>query len=791
MSAERPRVGTLLRVRGAVQGVGFRPHVARLARAEALRGWVQNDAEGVTIALLTDAETARAFVERVRASLPPLARITEISIEAEVPLSDLDHFRIVPSRDGPPRTEIAPDAATCPACRDEVLNPTERRHAYPFATCTACGPRYSIALAIPFDRAHTTMAAFSMCVDCLREYEDEDDRRFHAQTIACPACGPSAWLERAGAPNEARAFEPGAVAALLREGAIVAIKGVGGYHLCCDATSDTACAELRRRKRRDAKPFALLARDLAMVERYVDVSAVERTALLSTSAPIVLLRARVNASSDALSPGIAPGLSTLGFLLPSNPLQISVAREIAAPIVCTSANVSDEPPCMDERAARERLATIADWFVHHDRPIAQRVDDSLVREIAGRARSLRRARGFAPAAIPAPPGFEAAPATLAVGGQYKATLCLTTSSGAVLSQHFGDLDDLLTFRDWHHGLAMLTSLLEHRPEVVAVDRHPAYRSTAAGYELGEARGVRVEAVQHHHAHIAANLWEHAHPLDGPPVLGVAFDGLGYGEAGELWGGELLVCRYDRFERFASLPPVPLLGGDAAAREPWRNLYAHLMTIMSWSELEACAGKLELFRALARMPRALCERVRLDPALSPACSSAGRLFDAVAAAVGLRFGSVDFEGQAAMELEALANEAALAEAATGPRYPMPLIQATSGPRRLELATLWRAILADLRAQTRPALVSARLHLSLAEAIAAAATRVREEHRDLATVALSGGVFQNKVLVEATDLALRSAGFEVWLHEALPPHDGCLALGQAAVVAARVLLGARQE
>jgi hydrogenase maturation protein HypF len=768
--------------------------VVRLARGAGLSGWVRNDAEGVTIAIAAPADIARSFAERLASSLPPLARIDHIAIRESVELGDRDGFRIEASRDGTPRTEVPPDAATCEACRAEVLSRGERRYRYPFATCTSCGPRYSIALAMPFDRDHTTLRGFPLCAACRTEYEDEDDRRYHAQAVACPACGPSVWLERAGGrPGE---LEPAsgepleAVADLLRAGAIVAVKGVGGYHLLCDATNDAAVLELRRRKQRDAKPFALLARDLDAVERYALVSEPEGRALRSAAAPVVLLPKRADAA--ALSPHLAPRLSTLGFMLPSTPLQILVMEHLASPVVCTSANVTDEPPCLDEASARERLASVADWFLHHDRPIAQRVDDSVVRSMAGRARSLRRARGFAPAALPSPPGFESAPPVLALGGQLKSAVCLTRRGSAVVSQHFGDLDDLRAFEDWKRGVTLLTELLEHRPAAIAVDLHAGYRSTAVGRELGEARGLRVEAVQHHHAHIAANLWEHGHPLDGPPVFGVAFDGLGQGEGGELWGGELLLCRYDRAERLRALPPAVLLGGDAAAREPWRNLYAHLLEAMDWSELASTYGDLAVVSRLAEKPRALLEGVRSSPSLSPPCSSAGRLFDAVAAALDIHFESVDFEGQAAMELEALVDEAALTDAARGELYPISTGEARgSGPARWELAGLWRALLDDLRAQTPRPVISARFHLSLAGAIAAGATAARGAHPEPSIVALSGGVFQNKVLVEATDAALRGAGFEVWLHEVLPPNDGCLALGQAAVVAARMVLAERQE
>lgn len=798
MSADAP--GSRLRVRGKVQGVGFRPHVAKLARAHELRGWVRNDGDGVEIALVAAEAEVTRFTEALRASLPPLARVDSIDTEALREAVRDQGFRILDSGAGVARTDVAPDAATCAACAEEVRSPYERRFRYPFTNCTHCGPRYSIVTGIPYDRSNTTMAAFALCAECRHEYESETDRRYHAQPIGCHACGPKAWLERA----DGRAFAydrysaldmVDAVAGLVGAGHIVAVKGIGGFHLICDATNDEAVRALRERKHRDGKPFALMAKDLNVVRAYAEVSVREAAALESPAGPIVLLSraAQRSEKSRPLAEGVAPGMRTLGFMLPSNPLHALFMRRLdARPVVCTSGNVADEPPAIDVDDARRRLSGIAEWFLLHDRPIARRLDDSVVRCMGDEVRVLRRARGYVPDALAAPRGFEAAPAILALGAQLKSTSCLLERGRAIPSQHFGDLDLADAFADYQRGTTQLQALFEHTPALYAVDMHPEYRPTAAGLDLAREHGRETIAVQHHHAHIAACMFEHGHPLEGPAVLGIALDGLGHGEGGELWGGEFLLTRYAAFERVGSLRPVALLGGDVAAREPWRNLYAHLMAQMGWAELAMNFGDLAVTKRLAEKPRATLDAMIAKGSHAPRASSAGRLFDAVAAALDLHFERVDFEGQAAMELEALATEDALAEAAKGELYPIgiPKSPETNLPY-LEPLGMWRAILGDLYERTPKELVAARFHLSLADAIRRMALLCRKRDEAVTTAALSGGVFQNKVLLEATMTALRSEGFVVWTHSVLPPNDGCISVGQAAVAAARAVSRGRKE
>lgn len=781
-----PTEGHVLRVRGTVQGVGFRPHVANLARSLGLSGWVRNDGDGVTIALLADERAATRFRDALLGSLPPLARVDAVEVVmGAMEGARLGAFIIAPSAYGAPDTEVAPDAAACAACARETATPGERRHRYPFTNCTHCGPRYSIIVGIPYDRARTTMAGFPPCAACRAELEDERDRRYHAQPIACPACGPRAWLERAagGGPPEpdASADAVAAATSLLLGGAIVAVKGLGGYHLMCDATNDEVVRRLRARKRRDDKPLALLVRDVEVARRWAETTPAIEEALASREAPIVLVPRRTNATPP-LSDAVAPGLSEIGVMVAATPLQTLLLERVDRPMVCTSGNASDEPTAFEDDDARARLGAVADWLLVHDRPIARRLDDSVVRPMAGAIRVLRRARGYAPAKLAAPPGFERAPAILAMGGDLKSTVCILQRGRAIPSEHFGDLDDARAWIARERGVDALRRLFAHEPAIVAVDAHPAYRASDAGRALARERGIPCEEVLHHHAHVAACLFENGHPLDGAPVVGVALDGIGWGAEGALWGGEVLVGSYRAFERVGSLAPVALPGGDAAAREPWRSLYAHLVATAPWAELRARYGGVATIARLAERPLATLDALVAAKVHAPRASSTGRLFDAVAAALGVRFDRVSFEGQAAMELEALATPDALAGARATPPYPV-VIAPADGIARFDPAATWRAILGDLQDGAAPGLIAARFHLALAEVVRALVAHARAGRPGIRVVALSGGVFQNRVLLEAAIAALQADGADVWTHSRLPPGDGCISLGQAAVAAAR--------
>ncbi len=566
--------GEAIRVRGLVQGVGFRPHAFRLATDCGLSGEVWNDAEGVLVRIWGPAVARRRFLRRLQAEAPPLARIDSLLSEPLTGPPPQPGFRVLASRAGAIRTGVVPDAATCPACLADIRDPANRRYRYAFTNCTHCGPRLSIVRAIPYDRARTSMAAFTMCRACQAEYDDPGDRRFHAQPNACARCGPKLELEPAtGEASGLTDPDPIAAArALLEAGAILAIKGIGGFHLAVDALDTAGVQRLRARKRRFDKPFALMARDLDVVRRYCALSPDEQALLGSAAAPIVILAAD---GPQRVAPDVAPGQRTLGFMLPYTPLHHLLLEGLERPIVLTSGNLSEEPQCTDNHEARAKLSALADHLLMHDRPIVNRQDNSVVRVMAGAPRVLRRARGYAPVPLPLPAGFADAPPLLAMGGELKSAFCLVRDGRATLSQHIGDLEDAATFADYRANLTLHRSLLAHEPEVVAVDEHPDYLSTKLGRELAETAGLKVIAVQHHHAHVASCLAENGVPLAAAPVLGVALDGLGYGPDGTLWGGEFLRADYRDFTRLAHFRPVPMLGGAQAIREPWRSAYAHL------------------------------------------------------------------------------------------------------------------------------------------------------------------------------------------------------------------------
>ncbi|HJL42860.1 MAG TPA: carbamoyltransferase HypF [Myxococcales bacterium LLY-WYZ-16_1] len=782
--------GEEIRIRGVVQGVGFRPTVARLARRRGLRGFVRNDSDGVLVAVSTrDPSECSDFLDELLRELPPLARITSVD---RTPREDFDggpDFRIESSPEPTgARTQVPPDAATCPACLEEVFDPMARRFRYPFATCTRCGPRYTIAFGVPFDRNHTTMASFDLCEACLAEYDDETDRRYHAQAMACHRCGPRAVLRRA----DGRSFSlerytmldaVDAVATLLKHQEIVAVKGIGGYHLCCDATTPETVHELRRRKGRGDKPFAMMARDLDVVRAYARVSDAEAEQLTSAAAPIVLLKP--NPKGEQLLGTVAPNQRRLGFMLPSTPVHHLMLRRVSTPIVCTSGNPSEAPPCIEATEAAAHLSGLADWFLDHDRPIRSRSDDSLVRVSDDRVETLRRARGLCPGSLPWPRGLEGAPPIWAAGSHMKATFTLTDRTGLHTSTHLGDLDHPLSVDAWGQALAFMRELHQHEAAAVAVDMHPEYRSTQLARQWADGQGVPVVEVQHHHAHVAAVMVEHGHPAGGRPVLGIALDGLGMGPGRALWGGEFLLCRYDRFVRLATFKPVALLGGDAAAREPWRNLLAHLRAEQSWGELETNFGDLEVVRALSNGPKATYDSMLASSEHAPPASSCGRLFDAVAAAVGLRGSQLDFEGQAAMELEAAA-EPFLEEALQEERYPIgfPLLQDGERLPYLEPLGMWRAILGDLHLGTEPGRIAARFHVALGEALVRMAVKLHhQEQGAFDCVALAGGCFVNQILTRLVRIGLEATGLRVWTPVQFPAHDGGLSLGQAAVAAAQ--------
>lgn len=769
-----------IRVRGTVQGVGFRPTVWRLACDEGLVGEVFNDGFGVLIRTTGNSDAISQFLTRLHTEAPPLSQIEDVETQV-LNLLDFEDFRISESVAGENCTRVTPDAAICAACRAEVLDPNERRYGYPFANCTHCGPRFSIVNEVPYDRVNTTMVDFPMCAACTSEYLQPADRRFHAQPIACPTCGPSIWMEQTDTsvpPADLRTTAAlDSAVELLKSGKVVAIRGLGGFHLACDATNAEAVQRLRQRKHRYGKPFAIMARDVDTIRRYCNLSPAEADLLQSPEAPIVLLPAN---GPEKLPEGIAPGLNTVGFMLPYTPLHLLITQQIDGPLVMTSGNISDEPQVTRLDTARTGLRGIADAMLMHDREIANRIDDSVVRIVAGKPSLIRRARGYAPSAVPLPPGFEGAPDLLAFGGELKATFCVLKDGAAILSQHQGDLEEMSTFEDYQKNLNLYSKIYDHRPRLLVADMHPEYLSAKLAKQRAESDKLPLLEVQHHYAHIASCMVENGVALDAPPVLGIAIDGLGFGDDGTIWGGEFLLADYRSCRRLASFKPVAMVGGVQAIREPWRNTYAHLVAGFGWNQFSEKFSDLELLRYLNTKPLPTINRM-LETGLNvPLASSCGRLFDAVAAALGLCADRAIFEGQGAMELEALAEPSVVDP------YPFAITeQADSGLLYLDSLPMWEALLEDLSQGTSVARMSARFHYGLARAIRDMVGRIRETSvgRSLDRIALSGGCFQNKLLLEEVVRLLEADGLSCLLHAKVPPNDGGLALGQAAIAAAR--------
>ena len=762
-------------VRGAVQGVGFRPFVWRLAHALSLAGWVRNDIAGVFIELEGEEDALREFRRALDDAPPPLARIREI-LETSVPLTGEHGFHIRPSEDAGARTVLVlPDVATCPACLAEVLDPKDRRYLYPFANCTDCGPRFTIVTDLPYDRPATTMTTFALCGACRAEYEDPRDRRFHAQPIACPACGPTLEAWSPSGEVLARRHEALLAAAdALRAGAVVAAKGLGGFHLMCDARSLDAVAALRRRKAREEKPLALMVKDVAMARALADVTAECEALLSGPEAPIVLLPRRADAG---VAPNVAPGRPELGLMLPATPLHHLLLRETGFPVIATSGNRSEEPICTDEKEALERLAGMADLFLVHDRPIARHVDDSVARVFAGAPRLLRRARGWAPLPVPV---REELPVILGVGAHMKTAVALSVGRQVFLSQHIGDLETPEALEAFHRVVADFEKLWGAAPTAVAHDLHPGYASTVFAKKLAETRGIPAVAVQHHHAHLAACLAENEE--DGT-ALGVCWDGTGLGTDGTIWGGEFLLGDAKGFERVAHLRPFRLPGGDAAVREPRRTALAILLALLGDEAMER--EDLECVRSFSPGERDVLAQMVAKGVNAPVTTSAGRLFDAVASLLGIAQ-KTSFEGQAAMALEAAALEGSASSAGDGHLPdPLRLVVPSGRPAVLDWEPLIFTLLRNLSLGVPNPVLAAQFHASLADGILAVA-----RHAGARRVALTGGCFQNKLLTELAAARLTSAGFEVLLHGAVPPNDGGIGLGQV-LVAARLLKHLHRE
>jgi len=757
-----------------VQGVGFRPFAHALATGLDLGGFVGNDADGVFAEIEGTPEAVKEFLAALRKDAPPLASIERISTRPMRP-TGASTFVIAPSQAaGQRRTLVSADTATCDDCLAELRDPGDRRFGYPFINCVNCGPRFTIITGVPYDRPLTTMAAFAMCPECAGEYQDPANRRFHAQPTCCPKCGPRLWLTGpavGGEPGAEPAVEPlGRAAQLLSGGLIVAVKGLGGYHLAADATSESAASALRARKHREDKPFAVMVATLREAQRLCEVDDTARALLTGRRRPIVLLP-RLAEPDVRLADAVAPANRQLGVMLPYTPLHHLLLSQMAGPLVLTSGNVSDEPIAYADDDARTRLAGIADAFLGHDRAIHIRTDDSVVRVARGRESVIRRARGYAPEPLPVLVPFTRP--VLACGAELKSTFCLGKDGHAFLSQHIGDLENLETLRSFTEGIEHFKRMFDVRPQIVAHDLHPDYLSTKYAQDLAasaEGAGLELVGVQHHHAHIASCLADNG--VTGP-VIGVAFDGTGYGTDGTIWGGEFLVADLAAAERAAHFAPVAMPGGASAIRQPWRMAAAYL-------DAAYPGGLPDKFAFLGVRQRndahwdAVTGMARRG-VNAPLTSSAGRLFDAIAALVGVR-DQVNYEGQAAIELEQLA-----APSETG-SYRAHQDGDDGQPLIISGTDLIGAVADDLAAGVGLEVIAARFHNAVADLIVTTCEALRER-TGLAAVALSGGVFQNVLLTGKVVEQLESSGFTVYTHSRVPCNDGGISLGQAVVAAAR--------
>ncbi len=784
-----PTVRQRLTVTGVVQGVGFRPFVYGLARRHGLAGFVGNDSGGVFIEVEGSATAVTTFHHDLTHQPPPLAHIAHITAESLAPRGGREFVIVHSQTQAAANTLISPDICLCDDCLRELFDPLNRRYRYPFINCTNCGPRFTIIKEIPYDRPYTTMAEFPLCATCQAEYDNPLDRRFHAQPNACPVCGPQVWLEvgerlavsseRLAVSNERLAdFGLRGDAAvqqaqeLLAAGHIVAVKGLGGFHLACDATNDEALATLRERKGRVDKPFAVMARDVTAVRQFAHVSDEEAALLTSKERPILLLCQKENSPLSRL---IAPGNNTIGVMLPYTPLHYLLLDSQAPILVMTSANYSDEPIVKDNDEARERLATLADALLMHNREIHGRCDDSVIRVIGNRPPftahcslltahllPLRRSRGYAPFPVKLPTSL---PPTLAVGGELKSTFCLAKGEYGYMSQHIGDMENLETLHAFETAVTHFRHIFRADPERLVCDLHPGYLATRWAEEQAARDGLPLVKVQHHHAHIAGVMAEHR--LDGrTPVIGFSFDGTGYGTDGAVWGGELLLADYVGFERAAHLKYVPLAGGDVAVKRPYRLALAHLWAAgLAWDEALPCVA------ACPPAERRILRQQIEQGINSVPTSSMGRLFDAVAALVGIRQ-VVTYEGQAAMELET-----AVAAHVTE-HYSFAL-----AGMEIDAAPVITAIFREKQAGVGTAVIAAKFHNAVADLIVRLSVQMRAQH-GLKTVALSGGVLQNVVMLETAVTQLQQHGFSVLTHHLVPPNDGGLALGQ-------VMVGANTE
>ncbi len=749
---------------GIVQGVGFRPFIYNLALEHNLSGWVCNSASGVDIEVSGNKENLDTFQLLIRDSAPPLAQIDSIDVR-DIKQAQHNSFKIIPSQD---KTSdfipVSPDVAICEQCRAELFDPQDRRYRYPFINCTNCGPRFTIIKDIPYDRPKTTMAGFELCPECAEEYENPRDRRFHAQPVACSICGPQVWLEiTPGVRHSEKEAAIQQARQMIAEGKILAIKGLGGFHLACDATNPEAVAALRERKHRPAKPFALMAFDLEAIQQCVNVSPAAEEQLTSPQAPIMLMS---NKAGSKIAESVAPGQANLGFMLPYTPVHLLLLeKEPGYPeaLVMTSGNLSEEPIIYKNDIARQKLDGIADAFLMHNRPIHIRIDDSVFTVIDDKPYPIRRARGYAPNPLRL---NQSLPQILAVGPQMKNTFCLTRDKYAFLSHYIGEMENWETYQDYKKAIRHYESLFRIQPKAIAYDLHPDYLATKYALERAKEEGLPAFAIQHHHAHLASCMIENnLTPTE--QVAGLIFDGTGYGLDGSIWGGEILVGDCFDFKRIYHLKPLPLPGGEAAIRKPARMALSTL-----WAYDLPWEGNLASLNALSdRETNAL--RVQLEKDINaPLTSSMGRLFDAVSALIGVRQ-NITYEAQAAIELEVLADKHELGY------YPWQM-----DDHLIDIKSLLKGILVDLSASTPTAIISARFHNTIAALSLELAKSIKEKY-NIHKIVLSGGVWQNLFLLKKTIKLLNNNSFQPLIHRQMPPNDGCVAFGQAMIAAYRFM------
>jgi hydrogenase maturation protein HypF len=749
-----------IHINGIVQGVGFRPFIYNLALIHNLKGWVRNSASGVDIEVTGTEDELNAFLAAIPQSAPPLAQIDAINTQ-EIELCEFDGFNIIHSQNLPSDfIPISPDMGICKECQSELFDPQDRRYRYPFINCTNCGPRFSIIQDIPYDRPKTTMSGFAMCPDCLAEYENPRDRRFHAQPVACPVCGPQVWLEIS--PGERQNEKEGAIQGarqMLAEGKILAVKGLGGFHLVCDATNHAAVDQLRIRKQRPAKPFALMAFDLETIRKYIHLTPAAESLLTSPQAPIVLMP-RIPGTDIAAS--VAPGNKTLGFMLPYTPLHqllLEPAPGYPSALVMTSGNLSEEPVIHQNQVARDKLAGIVDAFLMHDRPIQRRIDDSVFTVVEEQPYPIRRARGYAPNPIRLSYNT---PEILAAGPEMKNTFCLTREKYAFISHYIGEMENWETYQDYQTAITDYEHLFRIHPKAIGYDLHPDYMATKYALERSGTDNQKTYPIQHHHAHLAACMAEHGiNPEE--HITGLIFDGTGYGADRTIWGGEVLVGNCLDYERAYYLKPVPLPGGDLTIRKPARMALSTL-----WAYHLPWRANLAPVQYLSEMEINILSTQLKNRVNTPLTSSMGRLFDAVSALIGVRM-EISYEAQAAIELEALADEDELGY------YPWRL----AGPV-IDMGSVLKAILDDLSQAVPLSVISARFHNTIAQLSLGIAQAIRAA-QGIQQVALSGGVWQNLYLLNRTLSLLRQDGFLPLVHHSTPANDECVSLGQAIITA----------